>query len=107
MNPYLVLGVPVDADDQVIRQAYLVAVKESPPDLAPQRFQAVSAAYEQIKDAARRRRHFLFNRDCPAGSPLDVLPRYASHQRRIAPLPFDAMKEILLHCAGVTSPKSH
>src|SRR5271165_6471998 len=95
MNPYLVLGVPANADDQSIRQAYLKAVKESPPDSDPKRFQEVSRAYEQIKDHRNRHRHILFNSDSPADSPLDALVRYARHRRHFDPLPFDAMKELL------------
>lgn len=107
MNPYLVLGVSPDSDDQIIRQAYLKAIKESPPDSDPQQFQAVSQAYEQIKDASSRRHYVLFNRVCPANSPLDVLPRYASYQRHLTPLPIDALKEVLLRSADLTNPKSH
>ena len=103
MNPYLVLNLSPESDDQVIRQAYLKAIKESPPESDPQRFQAVSQAYEQIKDASKRRQYVLFNRDCPATSPLDVLPRHAACQRRLSPLPIDALKEVLLRSAGVTT----
>src|SRR6266581_2265747 len=99
MNPYLVLDVPANADDQTIRAAYLQAIKDSPPDAAPQRFQAVSQAYRQIQDQASRNRHILFNRDCPADSPLDALVRYARFQRHFEPLPFDAMKELLVAAA--------
>jgi DnaJ-class molecular chaperone len=94
MNPYLVLDVPAGANDQTIRQAYLKAVKESPPESNPIRFQEVSQAYENIKDQESRHRHILFNHDCPANSPLNALARYASH-RRLDPLPFDSMKEFL------------
>ena len=93
MNPYLVLGVPSEADDQTIRQAYLKAIKESPPEAAPKRFQAVSQAYEKIKDQESRNRHILFHHDCPASSPLDAVASYAIQRRHLAPLPFDAMKE--------------
>ena len=95
MNPYLVLCLPPDADDQTIRQAYLKAVKESPPDSNPTRFQAVSRAYEQIKDQARRHRHTLFDRDCPAESPVDALVRYARYRKDFQPLSISAMKEFL------------
>jgi curved DNA-binding protein CbpA len=95
MNPYLVLGVPPGADDPTIRQAYLAAIKESPPDADPQRFQAISQAYEKIKDSARRHQHLLFNRESPAGSPLEVMLRFAAQRRKLDPLPFEAMKEFL------------
>ena len=95
MNPYLVLGVPVEADDQTIRQAYLCAVKASPPEADAQRFQAVSQAYEKIKDQPSRHRYFLFHRDCPADSPLDALVRYAGHRRQFDPIPFEVLKALL------------
>ena len=99
MNPYLVLDVPVNADDQTIREAYLKAIKDSPPEADPKRFQAVSQAYRQIQDQANRNRHLLFNRDCPGDSPLDTLVRYASLQRHFEPLPFGDMKELLVAAA--------
>jgi hypothetical protein len=99
MNPYLVLGVPPDADDQTIRQAYLKAVKESPPEADPRRFQAVSQAYEKNKDQDNRHRCILFNGDCPANSPLETLVRYAAY-RRLEPLSWDVMKEFLRSVAG-------
>jgi DnaJ-class molecular chaperone len=95
MNPYLVLGVPSGANDQTIRRAYLEAIKQSPPEADPKRFQAASQAYEKIKDQESRHRHILFDHDCPANSPLDALARYASHCRHLDPPAFDAMKEFL------------
>lgn len=99
MNPYLILGVSRHADDKAIRQAYLAAVKESPPDTHPERFQAVSAAYEQIKDETSRMRHVLFNQECPGDSPLDVLLRYTRLKLSHGPLPFGALKEYLRSCS--------
>lgn len=99
MNPYLVLDVPLEAEDQTIRQAYLKALKDSPPEADPKRFQAVSQAYEKIKDQPSRHRYMLFDRDCPGHSPLDALVQYASHRRQFDPLPFEAMKEFLVAAA--------
>jgi DnaJ-class molecular chaperone len=95
MNPYLVLNVPADADDQTIRLAYLNALKASPPEADPQRFQAISQAYEKIKDQPSRHRLVLFNREMPADGVLDALVRYASHRRHFEPLPFDALQKLL------------
>ena len=97
MNPYLILGVSPQADDAAIRRAYLAAVKEAPPDAHPQRFQAVSAAYERIKDEPARLRYTLFNHECPGDSPLDVLRRFAQ-VRASEPLPFESMKAYLRDC---------
>ncbi len=95
MNPYLVLGVPPDADDALIRRAYLDAVRAATPEGHPVRFQEVAAAYEQIKDAVSRHRYELFDTASPGDSPLDAFLRHARTQARMAPLGFDAMKEFL------------
>jgi len=99
MNPYCVLGVSPAADDRTIRKAYLDGVKAASPDTDPQRFQALSQAYEKIKDESHRLEYYLFHKDCPGSSPLDVLLRYAQLQTRTAPLPFSKMKEFLRACA--------
>ena len=99
MNPYLVLAVPPDANDQTIRRAYLEAIKISPPDHDPRRFQAVSGAYEQIKDEPSRHRYTLFDRTPPGDSPLDVFFRWAQLRGQFQPLPFEAMKEFLRACS--------
>src|SRR5437879_492995 len=101
MNPYLVLGVPLDADDQTIRRAYLDAIKLAPPDLDPTRFQAVNTAYEQIKNEASRHQHILFSRTPPGDSPLDVFVRYAQVRRQPRALPFKTMKELLRACSKI------
>lgn len=99
MNPYLVLGVPRHSDDQGIRRAYLEAIKEATPETHPTRFQALVAAYEQIKDETSRHRHALFNRECPGDSPVDAFLRHVRTAPRPAPLPFEAMKEFLRLCS--------
>ena len=99
MNPYVVLGVNLDADDQTIRRAYLEAVRLAPPDHHPRRFQAVSAAYEQIKDEPGRHRYTLFNRKPPGDSPLDAFVQYLRLCPETTPLPAEVMKEFLRTCA--------
>ena len=54
MNPYLVMGVPRDADDPQIRRAYLEALKQVTPEADPERFQALTRAYDLIKDQTSR-----------------------------------------------------
>lgn len=99
MNPYLVLGVPMNADDARIRQAYLAAVKQASPDTDPARFKEIAAAYALIKDEASRLRHELFDTTCPGHSPWDTLLRNARQSARPAPLPFEAMKDLLRNCS--------
>lgn len=99
MNPFIVLGVPRDADDQRIRQAYLEAIKEATPETNPTRFKAVSEAYERIKDETSRHKYSLFNTDCPGDSPLDVFLKHLNASTRPAAMSFENMKEFLRSCS--------
>ena len=98
MNPYLVLRVPRDADDKQIRSAYLTAVKESTPESDPERFKAISAAYEQIKDEESRLRFELEGGPAPGNTPVDTLLQYIRVAPRPGPLSFESMKEWLRLC---------
>ena len=99
MNPYLVLGVPLNADDSSIRRAYLEAVSENPPETQPARFKELVAAYEKIKDELSRHRYELFDQDCSSDSPIDACLRHARLTARSVPPSFDTMKELLRACA--------
>ena len=60
-DPFQVLESPPDADDAAIRARYLELVRRWPPEQAPERFAAVRAAYEQVRDRDARLRHRLFD----------------------------------------------
>jgi curved DNA-binding protein CbpA len=60
IDPYEVLGLPHDADEAATRQRYLELVRQFPPDRAPERFAAIRAAYEQVRDPAVRLEAQLF-----------------------------------------------
>ena len=49
-NPYAVLGLPADSDDEAIRRRYLELVKQYPPEHAPEKFAAIRSAYESLRD---------------------------------------------------------
>jgi curved DNA-binding protein CbpA len=59
-DPYEVLGLPGDADDESIRTRYLELVRQYSPEHHPERFAAVRAAYESLRDLDTRLRHRLF-----------------------------------------------
>ena len=54
-----VLGVAPDADPASLHQAYLVKVRQYPPDREPDMFEKVRNAYEQLKDPQVRARQVL------------------------------------------------
>ena len=59
-DPYEVLGLPPGADDEAIRRRYLELVRQFSPEHHPERFAAVRAAYESLRDQDTRLRHRLF-----------------------------------------------
>src|SRR3954464_1206692 len=59
-DPFQVFGLPPDADDAAVRQRYLELVRRHPPEQAPERFAAVRAAYERLRDRDARLRYRLF-----------------------------------------------
>ena len=59
-DPYDVLGVDRSADEAEIRRRYLELVRQHPPDRAPERFAAIRAAYEQLRDPVVRLEAQLF-----------------------------------------------
>jgi curved DNA-binding protein CbpA len=59
-DPYQVLGLSDDSDDEAIRRRYLELVKQHPPGQDPERFAAIRQAYDQLRDLTTRVRHRLF-----------------------------------------------
>lgn len=74
-DPFLVLGVPLDADDARIEAAYLDGIRRAPPERDPARFEALRAAYERIRTRRDRIAHKLF--DVAPPTPEDILDRAA------------------------------
>ena len=58
MNHYDLLGVPIDADDGMIRSAFRKLVRQYHPDVgtgsSPEKFREVTQAYETLADPRRR-----------------------------------------------------
>lgn len=49
-DPFLILGLPREANETEIRARYLELVKQFPPDQAPDKFREIRAAFEAAKD---------------------------------------------------------
>lgn len=80
MDPIDVLGISQNATDEDIRAAYLLRVREYPPDRAPEQFEKIRDAYETLRDPRRRVRYRLFSVD--PGAPLVSLFTDAARPRR-------------------------
>jgi DnaJ-class molecular chaperone len=59
-DPYAVLGLPPDCDDAAVRRRYLELVRQFTPENHPERFAAVRAAYDALRDGDARLRRRLF-----------------------------------------------
>lgn len=59
-NPYTVLGLAPDSDDEAIRRRYLELVRQYSPEHHPEKFAAIRAAYESLRDLNTRLRYRLF-----------------------------------------------
>jgi curved DNA-binding protein CbpA len=59
-DPYAVLGLPADCDDDTIRRRYLELVKQFSPERHPEKFAAIRRAYETMRDLDTRLRYRLF-----------------------------------------------
>lgn len=60
-DAHAVLGLPPDADDETIRRRYLELVRQFSPEHHPQKFAAIRAAYDCLRDLNTRLRHRLFD----------------------------------------------
>jgi curved DNA-binding protein CbpA len=59
-DPYAVLGITPESDDESIRKRYLELVKQFSPEQHPQRFATIRAAYDAVRDLNRRVAYQLF-----------------------------------------------
>ncbi|SEQ02333.1 hypothetical protein SAMN05421693_11458 [Ectothiorhodospira magna] len=64
-DPFLLLNVSPQADDNTIHHAYLHAVKACPPERDPVGFDAVRQAYERIRSQRQRLAYELFDTTPP------------------------------------------
>jgi curved DNA-binding protein CbpA len=60
-DPYEVLGITREADEAKIRSRYLELVRAYAPDRAPERFAAIRAAYDEVRDPLKRLEVQLFS----------------------------------------------
>ena len=80
-NPYEVIGVPPTASEAEIRRAYFKLVREHPPERDPEPFKRIRAAYEILRDPARRAEWNLFVAVQPPAPPHDPVAGHDNRQR--------------------------
>src|SRR5215467_6079477 len=59
-DPYQILELPPDSDDEAIRRRYLELVRRFSPERYPEKFAAIRSAYESLRDLDKRLRYRLF-----------------------------------------------
>ena len=55
-DPFAILDVPEDADDETIKRRYLALVRQHPPEREPERFGEIRAAFEAVESKRDRLR---------------------------------------------------
>lgn len=64
-TPYEVLGISEECNDKVVKQGYLLMVKQFSPERFPEDFQRIRHAYEKIKTEKDRAALKLFDKTLP------------------------------------------
>ncbi len=90
VDPFDVLGLPKHAGEGEIRQRYLELVRAFPPEQAPERFAAVHAAYQALRDPAKRLASQLFDVECHDDS-LESLAQELRQRLRSVRLPVETL----------------
>ena len=72
-TPYEILEVTEEADDALIKKAYLAGVRRYPPERFPDDFQRIYRAYELIKTDQDRLSYRLFHCELPAPAEIAAL----------------------------------
>jgi len=89
-DPREILGVPLDAGDERIRDAYLQKVREHPPDREPAAFERIRDAYEALRDPRRRALHMFLSAD-PHAPLVSLLPASSQERKFTGPDPWLAV----------------
>jgi len=74
VDPYAVLELPRTATLPEIKQAYFALVRAHPPEREPESFKRIRAAYERLRDPARRMETDML---LPVAWPGPERPRHA------------------------------
>jgi curved DNA-binding protein CbpA len=91
MNPYRVLGIAEETDDdEAIRQAWLENVRRFPPEHDAEQFARVREAYEMIRDRESRFRLWTFGDRRPRSGET-LLELFPAERKHAGPAPWLAV----------------
>jgi curved DNA-binding protein CbpA len=90
-DPYETLGLPRHANDAEIRRRYVELVREFSPERAPERFAQIRAAYDAVRDPARRLEALLFEVETDDTLSSIVGEVRARLRKRLDRIPTDAL----------------
>ena len=83
-DPFAVLRLDETANDEMIREAYIVALRISPPDRDPEGFRRIRDAYEQLRDPERRLALRLFG-PAPLTDLTALVETFPEERRYVGP----------------------
>ena len=78
-DPYLLLDLPYTASDEDVRAAYLAALRATPPERDPERFEAIQRAHVRLATQRARIAHELTDATMP--SRWELLERLTPRER--------------------------
>ncbi|MSQ47509.1 MAG: molecular chaperone DnaJ [Deltaproteobacteria bacterium] len=82
--PFVVLGIDETASDEMIREAYIAALRISPPDRDPAGFSRIRDAYEQLRDPEKRLALRLFG-PIPLPDLIALAETFPEERRHVGP----------------------
>jgi hypothetical protein len=100
MNPYLVLDLPLDADDAAVRAAYQRLLRKYPPEHRPEQFQMIQESYGQLRTTHDRWKWRLLHLENERRGPLEALEGFARLPDRMRPPGAKPFRALLKSCAA-------
>ncbi|MBS1251421.1 MAG: Chaperone protein DnaJ [Anaerolineales bacterium] len=75
-DPYAILDIPRDVDQDTIKRVYFELVRAHPPETDPEEFKRIRAAYEKLRTPERRAQTDMFLLQPPPPTPNRRMPSF-------------------------------
>lgn len=99
IDPFTILNVDREADDDSVKRAYLAAIKVHSPETDPEGFQRCRQAYEKIADQRVRLKHDL-TRVEPTPPSVSDLFRHVVDTQKVHRPSVDQLRAVLAESAN-------